>query len=194
MGVVNRTVGLGLLLVVALAAAGCHRRDRTIVDDRRLQNLQRTAARDLGCPAVSVEVQRLDERLFRASGCNGWRDYAIVANGPHRYGGARWQNVIPLAERASVELMCPPDGIGYEGRSPRLYAVAGCGRATQLELRCGPVDCGWVLASPVQTTVVQAVAPAPSVVVQPAVEATPVQATPAQPPPGYGATVTVTVQ
>lgn len=189
MRVVNRTVWLGLLLVIALAALGCHRRDRTIVDERRLENLGRTASRDLHCPAVGVTIERLDERLYRASGCSGWRDYAIVANGPHRYGGARWQNVIPLAERASVELMCPPDGIGYEGRSPRLYAVAGCGRATQLELRCGPVDCGWVLASPVQTTAVQTVAPPPSVVVQPAVEATP-----AQPPPGYGASVTVTVQ
>ncbi len=189
MGVVNRTVWLHLLLLaLALAASGCHRRDRTLVDDRRLQNLQRSASRDLNCPAVGVTVERLDERLFRASGCNGWRDYAIVANGPHRYGGARWQDVTPLAERASVELMCPPDGVGYEARSPRLYAVAGCGRATTLELRCGPVDCGWLLASPVQTTAVQT-APAPAVVVQPAIAATP-----AQPPPGYGASVTVTVQ
>lgn len=185
---------VAFLVVLSLACVACHRRDRARVDDRRLMNLQRRAARELQCPAVGVEVERLDEHLFRVSGCGGWVDYAIQPRGRHRYGGARWRLVIPLAQRAASELGCPPEQIGFEGRSPRRYAVAGCGRAVELELLCNALDCGWVAATPIHSVAAPTVASPnvspsapPSVVVQPAVA-------PAQPPSGYGATVTVTVQ
>jgi hypothetical protein len=100
--------------------------------------------------------------------------------------------VIPLPQRAAGELGCPPEQIAFEGRSPRRYAAAGCGRAVELELLCNALDCGWVAATPIQSVAVPTVAApvvAPSVLVQPA----PVAA-PAEPPPGYGASVTVTVQ
>lgn len=170
------------LVVLSLAWGACARRDRTHVDDRRLANLERRAARDLGCPAVAVRVERIDERLYRVSGCGGWMDYAIFPRGRHRYGGAGWRVVVPLAQRASAELGCAPDQIRFEGRSPRRYAVAGCSRATEMELACNAIDCGWVATSP-PALVGQAV------VVTPALTA-PAPTTPA---PGYGATVTVTI-
>jgi hypothetical protein len=176
------------LVLLCLASGACVRRDRTRVDQRRLQNLERRAARDLQCPAVGVTVQRLDEHLFRVTGCGGWVDYAIYARGRHRYGGARWRLVIPLAQRAAGELACAPDQVAFEARSPRLYAASGCGRAVELELRCNELDCGWVATAPVQT--VQA-----PVVVAPSTQAPTVVVTPepAAPPVSYGATVTVTV-
>jgi hypothetical protein len=179
------------LVCLGLVSGGCHRRSATHVDARRHQNLERRAARDLSCPGVALTIEQLDERLWRASGCGGWVDYAIIANGRHRRYGARWRVVMPLAQRAMAELGCSPEQIHFEGRSPRRYAVAGCGRALEMELRCGDVDCGWVAATPMQSVAVPTTPPvttAPAVVVQPTVEATPTQ-----PPPAYGASVTVTV-
>ncbi|MFO0714907.1 MAG: hypothetical protein U0353_34015 [Sandaracinus sp.] len=175
-------LALTALFALSLVAVGCHR-DRTRVDDRRLANLERRAARDLGCPAVAVRVERMDERLFRVSGCGAWMDYAIFARGRHRYGGAGWRRVIPLAERASAELGCAPDQIRFEGRTPRRYAIAGCGHATEMELRCNEIDCGWVATS------------APGAVGEPVV-VTPALTAPAPttPAPGYGASVTVTIE
>lgn len=141
MGTRTIVLALSALLVVIV---GC-RRDPARVTARRLENLQLLASRDLACPAVAIGLTELEEHLYRASGCNQWADYSIRGRG-HRYAGASWQRVVPLAERAQAELGCPAANVAFEPVDARSYRVAGCGRSGVMSLVCGDLDCGWLLS------------------------------------------------
>lgn len=138
------------LLVLLGVLGGCRhaRRDAAGVvpgvNARRMQRLLAIAARDLSCPSAGLSAVPVTERVYRATGCGNWADYALFG----RRRGARWRRVLPIADRVAADLGCPAPSVTFTPLTPTAYSVAGCGRTGAYDLRCTEVDCGWVATSP----------------------------------------------
>jgi hypothetical protein len=159
-----------LVTVALVALSACVRRADAYgrvphVDERRLANLQALASREMACPAVTLAITPLDMRVYQVTGCGMVREWAIMGRGRGRYQGAQWRPVVPIGQRASAEMACPPEGLAIAAPLPTERTASGCGRAATYAILCGDLDCAWVMTS---HTGAWAGAPEPSVVIVPA--------------------------
>lgn len=137
-----------VVLVLLAVLGGCHRHHRRDaagnvprVTARRMSRLLEIAGRDLSCPPSAVSAVPVTDRVYRATGCGNWSDYAIF--GTHAR-SARWRRVLPIADRVAADLSCPATSVTFTPLTPTSYTVAGCGRGASYDLRCSETDCGWV--------------------------------------------------
>jgi hypothetical protein len=142
----GRSLWLLVIVLSALAIAGCARSRRGRIAARQTRQLRQLAAVELACHPDTLRLVPLDDRVYQVEGCNQLRDYALAdRRGRGRRGG--WYAIQPVYARATAEMACPPSQLAIQAPAATVRNAHGCGRTARYDLVCGEAECAWMMTA-----------------------------------------------
>ena len=134
--------------LVLLVLTGCTRHiaapgSTPVVDQSRVEQLERLAAHDMACDMRTLRVIGLNEVAFQVDGCGQVREYSLHCTGGRRRASCRWVPITPAPVLAQTEMICPLPQLTITGPEATLREISGCGRSATYQLACDSLQCTW---------------------------------------------------